>query len=845
MRSGPKKVSTPKDESKEEKVDRLSTLPREMIAHIGYFNSHSTLLRAIGASKELQDTFSEEYFKRHFPHLCNNLLGRSAFFELHDRVAEREKEKELKTKLEQKRSAKKQRTDFTINYRKLIIWAEKKSYEHLSKRQKQLFRLAKDGDESGLALFAPPVTCEEWITKDEEGYTLAYWFSRSNRANKLLTTAFQAKARELVLGGTPTPFPPQSRTLLHWAILLHQDQTAIYKLIQSGANVNASTPSKETPLTLAIRSHQYATLTNLLHHGAIPNLDCMTVAARFGPHEVLSPCEFTESDADIPRHEAIDLLRKSGCPLENKPEEKLPSALARFEASEKLPIRVAISSGNLVSVKTLLDLGISPNTQIYRSRFQTLLHYAVELNRLDVIKLLIMNGANVDSRDADGNTPLNIASIYSLGPQIIVYLLEQGADITNFRMGCTLHFSMIEGDEGWFEGLISKKPEVNEKLLYWAARHGYNLFVKFLIKKGTSLDNTSPQPLLLASIFKNESNHPEVVKTLVEAGASLDARDAAGNTALHWAIRKNLVDTTKFLLSQGANVEAKNIDGQTPLHEAAWMGSDIFSRLVTPFIESKSELKININIQDQTGKTPLHEATRAGRVSTTEQIIRLGADVNCKDAAGETPLHFAAHKNHLPVVPVLLEAKASINLQNSLGHTPLHKAVLAGNVEMVKLLIEKGADPNIQDNDGLTTLHLANKSKAATSKIAKIKTILTPAIILLREILEDEIYWKNKSFWSSEVPKGVAEMVNQSHAYADPEEFFKKVQKIALSRIGKNVNAAFFLFGFDKRDPMTHKLYSIFRKVKNCHELLCCREFIELQNDFKNFKAKRSLRNSR
>lgn len=63
------------------------------------------------------------------------------------------------------------------------------------------------------------------------------------------------------------------------------------------------------------------------------------------------------------------------------------------------------------------------------------------------------------------------------------------------------------------------------------------------------------------------------VKKLLNQGTSVDKRDNAGYTALHYAARAGYVDVCKFLLSNGADINAATRSGQaTALHRAAYAG---------------------------------------------------------------------------------------------------------------------------------------------------------------------------------------------------------------------------------------------------------------------------------
>lgn len=61
---------------------------------------------------------------------------------------------------------------------------------------------------------------------------------------------------------------------------------------------------------------------------------------------------------------------------------------------------------------------------------RTLLINASFYNRVDIVKLLIKRGANVNAKDSTGNTPLH-AAVQESNIEIIRILLENGADINS------------------------------------------------------------------------------------------------------------------------------------------------------------------------------------------------------------------------------------------------------------------------------------------------------------------------------------------------------------------------------------------------------------------------------
>lgn len=56
--------------------------------------------------------------------------------------------------------------------------------------------------------------------------------------------------------------------------------------------------------------------------------------------------------------------------------------------------------------------------------------------------------------------------------------------------------------------------------------------------------------------FAAQNGDLQRVKKLLNQGTSVDKRDNAGYTALHYAARAGYVDVCKFLLSNGADINA-------------------------------------------------------------------------------------------------------------------------------------------------------------------------------------------------------------------------------------------------------------------------------------------------
>ena len=99
------------------------------------------------------------------------------------------------------------------------------------------------------------------------------------------------------------------------------------------------------------------------------------------------------------------------------------------------PLTVAVTSGNMKIVKLLVDNGANVNTQDLLGR--TPLHYTCDHNYLEIAKFLIKHGANINLTDNHLNQPLfeavfNAASEDEDKLPLVELFLKNGAD-PNFQ----------------------------------------------------------------------------------------------------------------------------------------------------------------------------------------------------------------------------------------------------------------------------------------------------------------------------------------------------------------------------------------------------------------------------
>ena len=176
------------------------------------------------------------------------------------------------------------------------------------------------------------------------------------------------------------------------------------------------------------------------------------------------------------------------------------------------------------------------------------------------------------------------------------------------------------------------------------------------------------------------------VRTLLKQHADVNAPQADGMTALHWAAYLDDLETAKLLVS--ANANATNRYGVTPLSLACQNGNSAMVELLLAH-------GANPNTTLRGGETVLMTAARTGKTGPVKALLARGAIVDAKERRGQTALMWAAADGHAAVVELLLKAGADFRpaLPDS-GFTPWFFAARDGRAEVVHVLLKAGADVN-------------------------------------------------------------------------------------------------------------------------------------------------------
>jgi uncharacterized protein len=198
-----------------------------------------------------------------------------------------------------------------------------------------------------------------------------------------------------------------------------------------------------------------------------------------------------------------------------------------------------------------------------------------------------------------------------------------------------------------------------------------------------------------------------LARDLLDAGASVAARDRLGNRPLAQAARSGQLALVDLFLAQDAAIDARNIAGSTALYLAA--ENDRFN-VVRRLIEKGAD----VNLAGRTGVTPLAAAAYKGNERVVEELLARGADANAKDATGKAPLVYAASLGFTVIVRRLIDAGVDVNARHGNDLTALMWAAAYADgagardaEDVVNLLIDRGALIDAVDDRGRTAVMMA------------------------------------------------------------------------------------------------------------------------------------------
>lgn len=278
------------------------------------------------------------------------------------------------------------------------------------------------------------------------------------------------------------------------------------------------------------------------------------------------------------------------------------------------------------------------------------IHGAVARGHLDVVRLLIESGANVNALPkasfyypAGVLPPIFVAD----DPQVLQLLVANGA---NF-----LHVAIVS-----LSGMIQTFATPLQR----AAFTMRSSLSDYLVENGGDVALT---PLHTAAA----SGNIKKVKSLLAHGTKADAlgervEGVHGRTPLHWTAIVGNVESARILLRKGADHKAQDRDGRTPLH---WAAHNNHPEMVDLLLANDADA----NAEDYEGNPILCFAAEAEGVCVgiISSLVAAGASLKHKVVNGDTALHIALQRENRQTALSLIKCGANMMTTNSFGKRPV------------------------------------------------------------------------------------------------------------------------------------------------------------------------------
>ena len=482
----------------------------------------------------------------------------------------------------------------------------------------------------------------------------------------------------------------RGRSALHEAAFAGHAEI-IGMLLGAGADVHARDAQQRTPFLEAARGGQLSALQALAAGRPDPHvvdadgrnalaLACLADAPSPALVQHLRDLGVDAARADAQGQRAVDYAAAAGrwaLVAVLDPDYLLPASVAtdgdELPSEDRAPIALLAEAlherrtdllPRLLPLVTPRDLG-------------GLLRQGRDPAPLAELEWLASAGADLETRDADGDTPLFtwFDQAPSAAPAIQL-LLRRGASpagaggLARFLAACVAQDRAERGLERLALELLDRGADpfaaaAGDPPLTLAVRLGWN----------------------------------QLIARLVAAGIDLDARDHQGMTALHLAAALRREPVVRQLILHGASPAVRAADGQTPLGVALASGR----RDLADWLDWRQWSLPRRPLQP----ADLPSAATAGDADAVRKLLDLGMPIDTVDAQGCTALLRAAGGGHRAVVELLLVRGANPIIAARTGATPLSAAVSMRQVEIVDRLLMAGPTLEQRLPGNVTVLMLA------------------------------------------------------------------------------------------------------------------------------------------
>ncbi|NXU47215.1 ASB3 protein, partial [Turnix velox] len=307
-------------------------------------------------------------------------------------------------------------------------------------------------------------------------------------------------------------------------------------------------------------------------------------------------------------------------------------------------------------------------TEAYSDRCSAVGLAAREGN-LEVLSRLIKQGYSIDVLDNRGWLPIHEAAACNSSECLqLLIRAARSKDCLNSKT---------------FEGMCA---------LHLSARHGSLESLRVLLEAGADPNEVTTEATT-ALFLAVENDHADIVLFLLQHGANVNGPHSwSGWNSLHQAALQGSTEIMKILMENGASKECKDDFGITPLFVAAQYGKLESLRLLVSY-------GADINCQAKDKATPLLIAAQEGHTECVELLLSKGADPNlyCNEDNWQLPIHAAAEMGHKKILELLIPVTDRVCDKGEGKVSPVYSAVYGDNKECLEILLKEGYSPDGQE----------------------------------------------------------------------------------------------------------------------------------------------------
>ncbi|HEY7284068.1 MAG TPA: ankyrin repeat domain-containing protein [Vicinamibacterales bacterium] len=496
------------------------------------------------------------------------------------------------------------------------------------------------------------------------------------------------------------------------------DRADVQALIKQGADVNTPQGDGVTALHWAAR------------HGDV-EMAALLVAARAN----------TKAETRFGAYTPLHLAAERGSAPIVKALLAAGAAVDAKTSTGATPLMLAAGAGDAQAVAALIDAGANVNAK-ENDRWQTPLIFATANDRLDVVKLLVARGADVNaatkltdlsalSRNGENPDGRNLAVKPESRRPAPARALVPGVERQH----------MFNEQVAWQGGMTP---------LLYAARQGYTDAARVLLDAGVPVNQLKGGDGASALLVATVNGQFDLASLLLERGANPNLVAENGVAPLYATI--NLMWAPRAGYPQPRAQANQRVDYLDFMRRLLDAGADPNQRV------NKKVWYTGYNFDqsgvDEAGATPFWRAAYGADVDAMKLLVAYGADPSIptikpaqrpetgdagrresRDISGRPPVPiggpgvppllaaagvgfgegFAGNSyRHAPIgmlaaVKYLVEeCGADVNARDHEGNTAVHHAASRGDTEMIRYLVSKGADVKAVNREGQTTVDMAN-----------------------------------------------------------------------------------------------------------------------------------------